>query len=245
MRLLIPLLTAFIVCPLLGEEAETHRFEKSGGYQIAGLPNSPPEIMAVAGKSLRLDFPGFGSDPKPKVQLYQINSARKTSIQSPEAIATPQGWQWTWTPPATRGTANYEFIFEGETKQIVLLEIRDPAWLKATLEMLSNQATWEAHGLDPEEREALTAHGLELGRASTSEKQKIASLQIIPRQGDAARRRVVWDEQEPNLVVWRQGPSAGDVEIRAPRWWISPAALATDQGLIRFLDLFSEPPHNP
>jgi hypothetical protein len=66
-----------------------------------------------------------------------------------------------------------------------------------------------------------------------------------PRQGDAARRRIVWDEENPSLLVWRPGPATGDLEARAPRWWISPAALATDHGLIRFLDLFSEPPLNP
>jgi hypothetical protein len=245
MRLLVPLLTACIICPVLADVTVTHRFEKSGSYQLAGSPNLPPKILAIAGKSLRLDFPGFKADPKPAVQLYQINSARKISIQTPEAVSTAEGSQWTWTPPNTRSTANYEFIFEGEPKQIVFLEIRDATWLKATLEMLTNQVTWDAQGLSNDERTALTAHGLRLDQAVTSQKKNIASLQCIPRQGDAARRRVVWDEQESNLVVWRQGPSTGDVEIRAPRWWISPAALATDQGLIRFLDLFSEPPYNP
>jgi hypothetical protein len=57
--------------------------------------------------------------------------------------------------------------------------------------------------------------------------------------------RVIWDEQDPGLIVWRPGTAAGALEVRAPRWRISPAALATDQGLIRFLDLFSEPPRNP
>jgi hypothetical protein len=104
---------------------------------------------------------------------------------------------------------------------------------------------WDAQGLSAEERAALTSHGLQLGQASTSGKKDIASLEMIPRQADASRRRVIWDEQDPGLIVWRPGPAAGDLEVRAPRWWISPAALATDQGLIRFLNLFSEPPRNP
>jgi hypothetical protein len=111
--------------------------------------------------------------------------------------------------------------------------------------MLSNQVDWEAQGLTAEERSALTGHGLKLGRSSAAGKSATASLHMLPRQGSAARRRVTWDEQNPVLIVWRPGPAAGDLEVRAPRWWISPAALATDQGLIRFLDLFSEPPFNP
>ena len=190
MRLLVPLLTACIICPVLADVTVTHRFEKSGSYQLAGSPNLPPKILASAGKSLRLEFPGFNADPKPAVQLYQINSARKISIQTPEAVSTAEGSQWTWTPPNTRSTANYEFIFEGEPKQIVFLEIRDATWLKATLETLTNQVTWDAQGLSNDERTALTAHGLRLDRAAKSQKQNIASLQYIPRQGDAARRRV-------------------------------------------------------
>jgi hypothetical protein len=245
MRLLIPSLFAFLACPALADEVEAHRFEKTSGYQPAGWPDLPPKLNVLAEKPLRLDFPGLPADWKPAVQAHRITSARKVSIETPEAEATADGWQWTWTPPKTQGPAHYEILFDGEPKRIVRIETRDPAWLKATLEMLSNQAEWDALGLTPEERAALTEHGLKLSRSSASAKTTTASLEMRPRQGDAARRRIVWDEENPSLLVWRPGPATGDLEARAPRWWISPAALATDQGLIRFLDLFSEPPLNP
>lgn len=245
MKLLIPFLTACIAYPALADEIEAYHFDKNGGYQPAGWPDLTPKLVALAEKPLRLDFPGLAAEWKPAVQIHRITSARKISLEAPEAEATADGWQWTWTPPKTSGPAHYEIHFDGEPKRVVRLETRDPAWLKATLEMLGNQAEWDAQGLSPEERAALTKHGLQLSKSSASGKTGIASLQILPRQGNAARRRVVWDEQNPALIVWRPGPAAGDLEVRAPRWWISPAALATDQGLIRFLDLFSEPPLNP
>lgn len=249
MHLLLPLLTACIACPALADDIAAHRFDKNGGYQPAGWPELPPKLLVLAGKPLRLDFAGLAAglaaDWKPAVRMDRITAARRISLESPEAEATADGWQWTWTPPATRGPAHYELHFDGEPKRIVTIESRDPAWLKATLEMLRNQVDWDAQGLSPEERGALTARGLQLGRASASGKQSVPSLQMLPRRSEAARRRVIWDDQDPGRIVWRPGPAAGDLEVRAPRWWISPEALATDQGLIRFLDLFAEPPHNP
>lgn len=245
MRLLIPLLVALIACPALADEIEAHHFDRSGNHQAAGRPELPPKLLVLAEKPLRLHIPGLAADWKAAVQVHRITSARRLPLQAPEAEAAADGWQWTWTPPAARGPAHYEIRFDGEPARVVRIESRDPAWLKATLEMLGNQVDWEAHGLSTAERAALTARGLQLGRAAADGKGEIASLQLLPRQADAARRRVVWDEQDPSLVVWRPGPAAGDLEVRAPRWWISPEALATDQGLIRFLDLFSEPPRNP
>lgn len=245
MRLLVPLLIAWIACPALADEAQTHRFDKSGGYQPAGWPDQPRKLLALAGKPLRLHFPGIGADWKPAVRVYRVTSARRLPIDATETEVTADGWQWVWTPPAARGPAHYEIRFDGEPKRVVRLETRDSAWLKATLEMLCNRVDWEAHGLSSAEQAALAAHGLQLGRKPAGGKNETASLQLLPRQGDAARRRVVWDEQDPALVVWRPGAASGDLEVRAPRWWISPEALATDQGLIRFLDLFSEPPINP
>ena len=244
MKLLITFLTACTICNALADENASHRFDENGAYQPAGYPDLPPKLVVLAEKPLRLDFPGLAAEWKPAVQIHRITSARKISLEAPEAEAPAGTWQWTWTPPKTSGPAQYEIQFDGEPKRVVHIETRDPAWKKATLEMLSNQADWDAQGLSPEERAALTKHGLKFSNSSNS-KNEIASLQMIPRQGSAARRRVVWDEQALSLVVWHPGPAAGDLEVRAPRWWISPAALATDQGLIRFLDLFSEPPVNP
>lgn len=245
MKLLIPFLTACIVCPILADEIEAHRFDENGAYQPAGYPDLPPKLVVLAEKTLRLDFPGLAAEWKPAVQIHRITSARKAPLEAPEAKVAAGIWQWTWTPPKTSGPALYEIQFDGEPKRIVHIETRDPAWMKATLEMLSKQVDWDAQGLSFEERSALTKHGFKVSKSSIVVKNEIASLQMIPRQGNAARRRVVWDEQANSLIVWRSGPATGDLEVRAPRWWISPAALATDQGLIRFLDLFSEPPLNP
>ena len=244
MRILILFLTVGMFCHAMAEEIEAHRFDINGTYQTAGLPDLPTKIIVLAEKSLRLDFPGLAADWKPMVQIYRVTSARKVALTAPTAEVIAGTWQWTWTPPKTSGLAQYEIQFNGEPKRVVLIEARDPAWMTSTLKMLSNQADWDAQGLSADERAAITKHGIQLGKES-NKKDEMASLQMIPHQGNASRRRVLWDAQATNLVVWRPGPATGDLEVRAPRWWISPAALATDQGLIRFLDLFSEPALNP
>jgi hypothetical protein len=246
MHLRIPLLIACIASPALADEMANHRFSASGSHMSAGLPKDyKPTLLVLAGKPLRLHFEGLAADWQPTVHLLRITSGRRIPLQADPAQAIPDGWQWTWTPPATRGPAQYEIRFDGEPARVVRVESRDPTWLKATLETLNNQVDWEAQDLSAGERRALTHHGLRIGQAPAGGNNATASLQMIPRQGDATRRRVLWDKENPELVVWRPGPSAGDLEVRAPRWWISPEALATDHGFIRFLDLFFEPPLNP
>ena len=244
MRLLLALPIVCLTVCALGDEIQTHHFSAAGHPMPAGWPESHiPVILALAEKPVCLQFEGEPAEP-PAVQLHRVTSARRVSLDAPNAEATAKGWQWTWTPPKTRGPAQYEVRFDRDPARIVRIESRDPEWLKATLDMLAN-ATWENDGLHAEERAALADHWLQLGKASKSAKAAPASLLMIPKQGDAPRRRVVWDQENPTLVVWRPGPAAGDWEVRAPRWWISPAALATDHGLIRFLSLYAEPPLNP
>jgi hypothetical protein len=234
-----------ITATALAEETEIHRFSASGSQLPAGFPqNQAPKLMVIAEKSLRLHFDGHAAEWQPKVQLHRVTSTRKILLDAPDAKFTVEGWQWTWNPPATRGPANYEIRFEGEPDRVICIESRDSAWVKATLEMLV-KAEWEALGISAEERVAFADHGIRLGKIAASGKGEPASLQMIPKQDGAARRRVVWDDENPELVVLRPGAATGDLEVRAPRWWISPEALATDQGLIRFLDLFSELPLNP
>ena len=245
MRFLVPLLTACMACPASANDVAAHLFDQKGNYQPAGWPDLPTKLLVLAEKPLRLDFPGLAADWQPVVRLHRVTSARRIPLEAPAAEANAGGWQWTWKPPATRGPAHYEVRFEGEPERVVRIETRAPEWLKATLEMLVQQMVWEASGLNAEEHAALNDLGLQTGRAQADGKNETASLIMRPHQGDAARRRVVWDGENTALLVWRPGPSAGDLEVRAPRWWISPEALATDHGLIRFLDLFSEPPLNP
>ena len=84
MKLLIPFLTACIVCPLLADEIETHRFSEDGAYQPAGYPDLPPKLVVLAETPLRLDFPGLAAEWKPVVQIHRITSARKVSLEAPE-----------------------------------------------------------------------------------------------------------------------------------------------------------------
>jgi hypothetical protein len=246
MRIHIPWMIACLAASAPADETATHRFSSKGGHVPAGWPKEYlPKLLVFAEKPLRLHFDGLATDWNPTVQLHRVTSGRRVPLQAGPAEAIADGWQWTWTPPATRGPALYEIRFDGEPTRVVRVESRDPAWLKATLETLANQVDWEAQGLTVEERTTLTDRGLRLGRAMAVKNGENASLQMIPRQVDAARRRVVWDKDHLESVVWRLGPAAGDIEVRAPRWWISPEALATDHGLIRFLDLFSEPPVGP
>lgn len=244
MKPCISWLSACMACIALADEPQTHRFDPGGVYQPAGWPGLPPKLVVLAERPLRLEFHGLAADWKPTVRAHRITSARRLLLQAPEAEASTDGWQWTWTPPAASGPALYEIRFEGTPLRIVRVETRDPAWLKTTMEALC-KVTWNARGLSAEERAGLTNHGLQLGLAAALERNEVASLEMLPRHGESTRRRVVWDDRDEHLVIWRPGPAAGDLEIRAPRWWISPEALATDQGLIRIIDLFSEPPVNP
>ncbi|MCU0778190.1 MAG: hypothetical protein MUF86_11055 [Akkermansiaceae bacterium] len=235
-----------IATPALADVMATHRFSANGMHMPAGWPKDyTPKLLVLAGKPLRLHFDGIAADWQPGVYLHRVTSGRRVPLQADPAEPAANGLQWTWTPPTTRGPAHYEIRLEGRPARVVRVESRDPAWLKTTLETLTTMVDWDAQGLTADELAAITAHGLQLGRSSAGGGNGVASLQMIPRHGGGARRRVVWDKENPELVVWRPGPAAGDLEVRAPRWWISPEALAADHGLIRFLDLFSEPPPSP
>ncbi|MFT5905036.1 MAG: hypothetical protein ACI9E1_000626 [Cryomorphaceae bacterium] len=229
---------------LSAQEPGTHRFNSQGNNQPAGWPNIPPALLALAEKPLELYFEDIPDGWQPNIEVFRVTATRSIPHNGGEIKLTNNGLCWIWTPPASRGPAHYEIRFEGKPARVVRIETRDPAWFKKTLKMLQDME-WEARGLSREERKALEKAGLRLKRSSVTTARQTASLTMHPRRGEAARRLVVWDKRDPNLIVWRQGPVADDVEIRAPRWWTSPAALATDQGLIRFLDLFSEPPNQP
>lgn len=245
MRSPAPIFLTFLTSAMLADEVTKHHFNASGHHLAAGWPQDHlPKLLVIAEKTISLQFEGLSTAGLLSVQLHRITYTRKIPLEAPAAESTPDGWQWTWTPPKTRGPAHYEVIFGSEPKRIVHIESRDPARVKATLDMLV-LADWTAEGLSHEELAALASHGLRIAKSNSSGKADTASLQMLPKQGDASRRRIVWDKDNPTLVVWKPGPATGDVEVRAPRWWISPAALATDEGLIRFLDLFSEPPLNP
>ncbi len=245
MRYLLACLILCLASSMAAQEPETHRFNSQGKIMPAGWPDIPPTLLALAEKPLQFQFEGVPADWQPEIQVFRITATRRIPLVGGESKTTDEGWRWIWTPPAARGPAHYEIHFVGKPARVVRVETRDLQWFKQTLEMLRKDIDWDASGLSREERKALEGFGLQLKRASAGGEGETASLTMMPRQGAAARRRVVWDERDPNLIVWRPGPTANDLEVRAPRWWISPAALATDQGIIRLLDLFSEPPNQP
>lgn len=245
MHVHVPVWLLCSVAFLAAEEPQIHRFDAGGRYQPVGWPDKEvPGLLVLAEKPLRLHYKGVVANGPLTVHLHRVTAGRKIPLEAPAVEVSTAGWGWTWTPPATRGPARYEVRFDADPERIVHIESRDPSWLKATLDML-RKADWNADGLTREELAALADHGVRPQSPSAGGKDATASLQMIPQPGDASRRRVVWDKENPSLVVWRSGPVTGDVEVRAPRWWISPAALATDHGLIRFLDLYSEPPLQP
>jgi hypothetical protein len=233
-------LSIFLAIITHADEVATHHFDAHGAHQTEGFPEQTPSILAIAGKSITLHFSSLPAEWNPVVHIHRITSSRQLELDPSEAKRIDDIWQLTWTPPETRGPAQYLIRLKGEPNRVIRIETRDRKWLDATLKALAG-ADWEAQGLTAEERAALATRGIQI----QSNKAVIATLEIRPRQGDAARRRIVWDEENPTLLVLRPGPAVGDLEARAPRWWISPAALATDHGLIRFLDLFSKPPLNP
>jgi len=244
MRLTFPVISLIFAATALADEAAIHRFDSHGAHQQEGFPEHAPKIFAIAEKTVTLHFSGLPADWQPVVHIHRTTVSRRIALPSTEVETAGDAWQLSWTPPETRGPAQYEIRLEGDPNRVVRIESRDPAWILATREAL-DIAGWEAQGLTAGERTALEELGIRTGRAASRDKQASARLEMRPCQDGTARRRVVWDGENPYFVVWRHDPATGDLGVRAPRWWISPEALATDNGLIRFLDLFSEPPPNP
>jgi hypothetical protein len=228
----------------LADEPAVHQIDAIGRYQDAGRPATGPRLLAVGEKSLRLIWRGDSPATASPIRVERITASRRVPVTTGEATADGQGWTWEWKPPVTRAIVVYEILLEAKPDAPVRIEVRDPEWMKTLIEKLSAM-TWETSGLDHKEIAALHEIGLLRIGSSARTAGTSAQLRVISNEPDNPRRQVTWDAEHHDLVVWRPGPAAGDLELRAPRWWISPEALATDQGLIRFLDLFSEAPVNP
>lgn len=221
-----------------------HQISASGGIEVVGRPKSPPLILALGGKDLRVIWAEDHAQAPVPVKVHRTTAARRVLIEDGQATASEHGLAWTWAPPATRSTVRYQIVLENRPDHPVTLEVRDPEWSRGIIAKLASME-WQAQGLTPAETGALTNIGLPAISRNSPAARDPARLSAKSNQVGNPVRIVTWDEENPDLVVWRPGPAAGEVEIRAPRWWISPEALATDHGLIRFLDLFSEPPVNP
>jgi hypothetical protein len=241
------LLASLVFIPALqalAEESVVHRIEGDGRYHEAGRPATGPRLLAIGGKPMRLIWSGNSPSGTSSLRVERITAERRIPVVTGEANAEAKGWAWEWKPPTTRSVVLYEIRIDAKPDTPVRIEVRDPEWLKGLLEKLP-QMTWEAAGLDRKEIAALQELGLRRIASSARTAGTAVQLRVISDAHGSPRRQVTWDADHHDLVVWRPGVAAGDLDIRAPRWWLSPEALATDHGLIRFLDLFSEPPVNP
>lgn len=237
---IIWLLVSLSICRA-GESA-LHRIDADGRHLTPGRPVTPPVILAIGGKPLAIQWADVPYQSPPGVALDRTTATRRVTVASGEASQAGKEWAWTWTPPVTGTAARYELRVAASQKPIAKIEVRDPRWLAGLLSRLS-LVKIEATGLSHEEMESLSRIGLH-GIARKTDSME-PSLRLVSPEPGAARRHITWDTEHADLVVWRPGPAQGDLEIRAPRWWISPAALATDHGVIRLLELLSEPPVNP
>lgn len=224
------------------DESSSHHLNPDGSHKMPGQPTLQPILLVIAAKPLSLVFSDMPEDWKPEVVLHRVTATRRIPLVVEAAEIRDGTWSWQWTPPAARGPVRYEVRFEGKPLRAVWIESRDPEWIVSALEGLGTQYHWESRGLSAREREALSARGLRVREVSTIREGDPSVIEMVPRQGHTARRRVFWSIDHPSLVVWSPGPASGDIQLHAPRWWIDPEALATDHGLIRIIDLFSEPP---
>jgi hypothetical protein len=233
------LILSLALAPVATAGTAKHRISASAEVEVPGRPKTPPLILALGATEIRLIWTDANAQAAVPVGIYRLTAAHRVFIADGEAAVTKHGLAWTWTPPATRSTVRYQIILGSQPDGPVTLEVRDLEWTRGVIAKLRDME-WQANGLTPAEIGALA----ELGITTISQpgtQQTPARLTTKSRDAAGPIRAVTWDEEHADLVVWRPGPAAGDVEIRAPRWWISPAALATNDGQLRFLDLFSEP----
>lgn len=224
---------------------EIHAIDSTGTNLPAGRPPTSPKLLAIAGNPLEIQWiKPDKTAALPTIRIDRITDTRKTSIAAPAIEDTETKWVLNWKPPVVRGPAHYEILIDGFPSLTVRIETRDPDWIKSMQSQIPIME-WQHSELKRAETSALTALGIKLQTANDSGKNQPACLRMIPKEATAPRREITWDESEHDLVVWNQGATANDIRIRAPRWWISPEAIKTDQGLIRILDLFFEIPNNP
>lgn len=222
----------------------SHSISPDGSYRPSGRPAKTQHIVALAGKPLDLYWSIPKASEAATIRVDRLTNTRRIASTSGKIRTSETGWHWTWKPPAAKGPAHYEISIKDHPALTLHIETRDTEWFEETKSALSKMQ-WEEAGFTSKEREALTGLGFKLVKARDVAKDSPALLRMIPLNGALGRRDVTWDNEQHDTVVWAPGTTAGDLRVRTPRWWISPEALATDQGIIRILDLFSKAPNNP
>lgn len=243
----IPSISLLIFCLIFSQvnALEIHAIDSTGTNLPAGRPQTPPKLLAIAGKLMEIHWTKPDKTAElPIIRIDRITDTRKSSITAPTIQDAETKWILNWKPPVASGPVHYEIQIEGFPSLTVQIETRDPDWIKSMQSQIPLME-WQYSKLKGTETTALTALGFKLQTANDAAKHQPAFLRMIPKEASAPRREITWDETEQDLVVWSQGATANDLRIRAPRWWISPEAIKTDQGLIRILDLYFEIPNNP
>lgn len=242
MRILLPsILLGFASISAFADEPATYTIVADGSYRAPGFPDPHPHLLALGGKLVRIVWKDAEATESIPVSVDRITDTRRIPIANTSAIATNGEWIWEWTSPVTRGAATYEIRLKKDGANPVLLEVRNSDEFQDQLKALRSKS-WDAIGLDRSELDALSALGFKLKIAAVVGSQGTPLLRVTSNDPAQSRRNITWDQVRHNRVIWRLGAAAGDIDIRAPRWWISAEALATDEGRIRFLDLFSAPP---
>lgn len=218
-----------------------HRMDAHNGYVPAGKPNQPPTILAIGGQPLELQWERGEQTEAPSVRVDRITNSRRIIMTEEAASASGVHWSYRWNPPETRGTVIYEIQLDRRPESTFRVETRSADRLAQSKSALTRMQ-WESSALSTQELQALSSLGIATTPASDQSERTF--LRMIPVHDTGGRRVVTWHEKDADQVVWQSGPANGDFQILAPRWWLSREALATDQGLIRLLDLFLQVPES-
>jgi hypothetical protein len=223
------------------EQPAVHTIAEDGSHRTPGRPAAAPHLLVLGGKPMRVVCKDASATAEIPLSVDRITDTRRIPLTKSHAVASDGEWHWEWTPPATRGIVIYEISPTKNGMARLRIEVRNPEDFNGQLKALKSMA-WEAAGLERSESDALSALGLRLRTSRTSGTLATPLLRMVSKDPTQSTRNVTWDQDRHDLVVWRFGPGPGDADIRAPRWWISAEALASDEGRIRFLDLFANSP---
>ena len=246
--------TAVFVCacmlgiflmPALAQDAGVQRIAADGSTVFSGRPTSCPPHKALAEKPLAFIWAADSTEGgTPGIQVCRITDTRRVKMASGDATRTPDGWSWEWTPPQTKAVVTYEVVLSALPKKPILLEVYDAKWLSVLVSRMA-ELQFESQGLIEDELTALKRVGVTKISNQPGIPGQPAFLRLISAAPANQHREIFCEERNHQLVVWRPGNAVGDFSIVAPRWWMSPEALATDHGIIRLIQLLAEPPAAP
>ncbi|MCP5548026.1 MAG: hypothetical protein H7A50_11695 [Akkermansiaceae bacterium] len=222
-------------------DAAVFDIDSSGRYRPSGMGRPPSTALVLGGQQIEIRWPAEGAGPIP-VTIARTTSARRIVVASLEATAEAGTASVHWNVPATNGLAMYEVA--ATEKVILIVGARGKTWFERGRKLL-REATWSAVGLDGDEIFALRAIGLKVNGVRKSPTVNASVTMTLSAAAGGARRDVTLDGRGADRVVWTPGVAEGDWRVRAPRWWFSKEALATDEGRIRMVSLLIDSPEPP